>query len=506
MYVWGVAKRQGNGLWLRHRWFESSHPSQIEFLTSGGYPACFLSVQEWGECVKDLGVLVMAAGKGTRMRSALPKVLHPVLDRPMLDYLLRSAASCGAEATAVLVGSGGDQVEAHLKERFPEVEVLWQREQLGTAHAVLTAMSWWERFKTVVVLNGDLPMMRPESLRSLLERCRTEGPDCAVISFVARDPGAYGRVLRTESGVRVVEYRDASAEQRRMNEVNAGCYVFRTSALRGVIERIGNRNAQGEYYLPDALSLMAEEGRRVEAYPMPEAEMMGVNTQAELAHASALMRDRIAAFWMERGVRMTDPASAWIGPDVELAQDVVLMPNVQLWGCSRVGEGSFIGSGSILTNAVLGRGVTLAAHVLIEDSEMKDFSKAGPFVYIRDGCCLAERAFAGKFVEMKKTTVGQGSKVPHLSYLGDATLGLGVNIGAGTITCNYDGREKHPTKIGDHCFVGSDTMFVAPVTMGNGAATAAGSVITEPVPDGALGVGRARQRNIDGWASRRAKD
>lgn len=238
---------------------------------------------------------------------------------------------------------------------------------------------------------------------------------------------------------------------------------------------------------------------------MPQEEMTGVNTQAELVEVTARMRERILVEWMERGVRLMDPSSAWIGPKVELSPDVVLMPNVQIWGRSRVGEGSVIGSGSILTNAILGKGVTLVANAIIEDSELGDFAKAGPFVYIREGCLLEERSFAGKFVELKKTTVGKGSKVPHLSYLGDATLGANVNIGAGTITCNYDGRDKHPTAIGDDCFVGSDTMFVAPVTLEKGSATAAGSVITQSVPEGALGVGRARQRNVDGWALRKTQ-
>ena len=452
--------------------------------------------------MKGFGVLIMAAGKGTRMKSPLPKVLHPILDRPMLDYVLRAALSCGADETAVLVGAGGEQTAEHLK-GFPSVKVLWQREQLGTGHAVRSAREWWQNLEALVVLNGDLPLLRPEGLRTLMERFQAEGPDCALLSFAARDPGAYGRVIRSEGGVRVVEFKDASEEERRIREVNAGCYAFRVKALGQVIGRIGNANAQGEYYLPDVLPLMAEDGMKVEAYPMPEEDLMGVNSQAELAEVTAVMRRRVLEGWMERGVRVMDPATAWVGPDVELAPDVVLMPNVQIWGRSRVGEGSVIGSGSILTNAVLGRSVTLVANAVIEDSELCDFAKAGPFVYIREGSRLEEHAFAGKFVELKKTVVGRGSKVPHLSYMGDATLGAGVNIGAGTITCNYDGRDKHPTKIGDGCFVGSDTMFVAPVVLADGAATAAGSVITESVPEGALGVGRARQRNIDGWARRK---
>ena len=460
------------------------------------------------------GVLIMAAGKGTRMRTALPKVLQPLLDRPMLDYLLRSVLSSdaqvhvpqnGVKSVAVLVGSGGEQVEEHLAKDFQgSLKILWQKEQLGTGHAVRVAQDWWGDFETLLVLNGDLPLLSVESLNAFMGRFNEDQPDCAILSFVARNPAAYGRVIHSsQNGVRVVEFKDATEEQRQVREVNAGCYAFNVTSLQAVIGKITNDNAQKEYYLPDALKLMAEAGMRVEAYPMPEEDLSGVNTQSELAAATAVMRRRILERWMNCGVRVMDPATAWVGPDVELAPGVVLMPNVQLWGHSRVGEGTVIGSGSILTNAVLGRNVTLVANVVIENSELCDFAKAGPFVYIREGSRLEERAFAGKFVELKKTVVGRGSKVPHLSYMGDATLGEGVNIGAGTITCNYDGRNKHPTKIGDGCFVGSDTMFVAPVVMEDGAATAAGSVITESVPEGALGVGRARQRNIDGWFRRK---
>lgn len=449
-----------------------------------------------------LGVLVMAAGKGTRMRSELPKVLHPILDMPMLGHLLRSLLGCGAEEVAVLVGSGGEQVEAYLR-TFPDVKVLWQREQLGTGHAVKVARGWWEGFDTLLVLNGDLPLLRPETLRAVLDRCSREPVSCTLLSFEAQDPDGYGRVIHVPGGVRIVEHKDASAAEREVREVNAGCYVFDVEALARVIDRIGNDNAQGEYYLPDAVSLMQAEEMPVRAVRMPEEEMMGVNTQAELAGVTKVMRDRILLNWMERGVRMLDPSAVWIGPEVELSPGVHVAPNVQIWGKTRVGEGCFIGPGCILTDALLGRGVVLTANVIVEASELCDGAKAGPFAYIREGSCLEECSFAGKFVELKRTTVGRNSKVPHLTYLGDARLGKHVNIGAGTITCNYDGRDKHPTTIGDRCFVGSDTMFVAPAEMGDDASTAAGSVITNPIPEGALGVGRSRQRNIEGWALRR---
>jgi bifunctional UDP-N-acetylglucosamine pyrophosphorylase/glucosamine-1-phosphate N-acetyltransferase len=300
-----------------------------------------------------------------------------------------------------------------------------------------------------------------------------------------------------------VEHKDAAPEQRRIREVNAGCYLFETKALSRVIGRLKNDNAQGEYYLPDAVGLMNGEGLKTQALIAEERELLGVNTQAELAAAAVSVRDALVLAWMERGVRVTDPSAVWIGPDAEFGPDVSLMPGAQVWGNSSVGEGSVIGPYCVLQNARLGRRVRLAAHVIVEDSELCDDARAGPFAYIREGSLLREGAFAGKFVELKKTSVGKGSKVPHLSYLGDAALGEGVNIGAGSVTCNYDGRNKFPTKIGDRCFVGSDTMMVAPVTLGDDSMTAAGSTITADVPAGALGVGRTRQRNIENWALRK---
>jgi len=270
-----------------------------------------------------------------------------------------------------------------------------------------------------------------------------------------------------------------------------------------VIGRLKNENAQGEYYLPDVVALINEEGLGVRAMTANEGEAWGINTQAELAEMTRRMRDHIVQNWMARGVQVMDPSAVWIGPDAELAPGVSLMPGVQIWGRSVIGEGSEIGPYCVLRNTVLGREVKLVANVIAEDSEFCDGAKAGPFTYIREHSVLKERSFAGRFVELKKTSVGKGSKVPHLSYMGDATLGEKVNIGAGSITCNYDGKNKFQTKIGDRCFVGSDTMMVAPVVLGDDSATAAGSTITSDVPEGALAVARARQSNVEGWVFRK---
>ena len=453
--------------------------------------------------MNNLCVLIMAAGKGTRMKSAVPKVLQPILDRPIIDYVISNALKAGTapENIGVLVGSGGEQVEAHISQQFPSVNVLWQHEQLGTGHAVKSARQWWSRYKSLVVLNGDVPLLKPESLNELASCC--EGFDCTVISFIADYPNQYGRIIRSSDSVSIVEYKDASEEQRKILEVNAGCYAFKVKALDDVIDSITNNNVQHEYYLPDALGLMNAKGMKTGAFTLPEEEMQGVNTQAELAHVTGVMHERILARLMNDGVRIIDPASVYVGADVEIERDVVLMPGVQIFGSSRIGEGSVVGTGSVLTNAVLGRNVKITAYAVIEDSELKDGAKVGAFVYIRGGSCLESGAYAGKFVELKNAHIGEGSKVPHLSYMGDAELGHGVNIGAGSITCNYDGEHKNKTRIGNNCFVGSNTMFVAPVEIEDGAATAAGSVITRAVPENSLGVGRARQTNIADWSLRK---
>lgn len=454
--------------------------------------------------MSSLCVLIMAAGKGTRMKSATPKVLQPILDRPIIDYVLRSVFEAGIEPgdVGVLVGSGGEAVERHLRENFPsELNVLWQHEQLGTGHAVKSARGFWERYDDLIVLNGDVPLIKPDSLKKFLSgSC---GNDCTVISFNAKDAKQYGRIIREENKIRIVEFKDASDVQKKISEVNAGCYAFKVKSLEKVIDLIKNNNAQKEYYLPDALYLMNEKDMRTGAFIFPEEEMQGINNHAELAQAGNVMRERILRKWLDAGVRMVNPDSVYISPDAKLSAGVVIMPNVQIWGKTEIGENSYIGSGSILTNAKIGANVNVIAYAVIENSELKNNSKAGPFCYIRENSCLEEKAFAGKFVELKNSKIGENSKVPHLSYMGDATLGHDVNIGAGSITCNYDGEHKNKTFIGDNCFVGSDTMFVAPVELADGAATAAGSVITQAVPENSLGVGRARQTNIKDWSLKR---
>lgn len=341
-----------------------------------------------------------------------------------------------------------------------------------------------------------MPLIKPSSIEDLI----AQNSDCTVVTFETEFPGSYGRILRENNKVKIIEFKDATEEQRRIKEVNAGCYAFDVKSLEKILPSIKNNNAQNEYYITDALGLMNENNLCTGALILSEQEMQGINTQYELSQVCNKMRKRIINHWLNEGVRMIDTNSVYISPDSVLERDVTLMPNIQIWGKSKISKGAYIGSGSIIKNSLIGQNVEIVAYAVIENSELKDNSKAGPFCYIRENSCLEEKSFAGKFVELKNSKIGENSKVPHLSYMGDTTLGHDVNIGAGSITCNYDGKHKNKTFIGDNCFVGSNTMFVAPVELKNGSATAAGSVITKDVPENSLGVGRARQTNIADWS------
>lgn len=449
-------------------------------------------------------VLILAAGKGTRMHSETPKVLHKILEEPILYYPLDAVSRTGISNVAVVVGSGGELVEQWLSVGFPEVKAIWQREQLGTGHAVKLARQWWENYENVIILPGDSPLITAETLNSFIGRHAESGNKCSVLSFDIDDPTGYGRIIRYGLSARIVEQRDATPEEAKCREVNSGIYVFDTDALSAVIDDLSCENSQKEYYLPDTLALISENGGKTDAINMNcSDELLGINDHRQLSEAAAIMQERILYGLMARGVRCADPRSTWVGPKVSVGRGVTLEPNVQVWGASVIGADCQIGSFTVLRNVNLAEGVTIAGSVRINDSAVGAGASIGPFVFIRDGAVLSENVHVGRFVEIKKSRVGDNSKVPHLSYIGDAEIGKGTNIGAGTITCNYDGDKKHCTIIGDNCFVGSNTMFVAPVKLGDNSTTGAGSVITADVPSGALGVSRAVQRNIDGWAERR---
>lgn len=449
-------------------------------------------------------VLILAAGKGTRMHSDTPKVLHKILEEPILYYPLDAVSGTGIANVAVVVGSGGELVEQWLSVEFPEVKAIWQREQLGTGHAVKLAQQWWENYENVVILPGDSPLITAETLNSLIGRHAESGNKCSALSFDIDDPTGYGRIIRYGLSARIVEQRDATPEEAKCREVNSGIYVFDTNALSAVIDNLNCENSQQEYYLPDTLSLISENGGKTDAIKMNcSDELLGINDHRQLSEAATIMQERILNGLMARGVRCADPRSAWVGPKVSVSGGVTLEPNVQIWGSSSIGADCQIGSFTVLRNVSLAERVTIVGSVRINDSVVGADVSIGPFVFIREGTVLSENVHVGRFVEIKKSRVGDNSKIPHLSYIGDTEIGKGTNIGAGTITCNYDGEKKHRTIIGDNCFVGSDTMLVAPVKLGDNSTTGAGSVITADVPGGALGVSRAVQRNIDGWAERR---
>lgn len=453
-----------------------------------------------------MGALILAAGKGTRMKGSVPKVLQPVLGEPVLSYVVEAVKKAGIEHIAVVVGHGGHEVAAYLERHYKEVSVVWQKEQLGTGHAVQVARSWWCSLDSLLVLCGDTPLVEPSMIEAFVRDVSAVSAACGLVSFPASDPSGYGRVFSESEEVFVVEEKDATPEQRRCAEVNSGIYLFRSSCLHEALGSLTTANAQGEYYLPDVVGWCSRKGLGSRAFSWPvEADMLGINDPVQLAQAGEIMRDRLLRRWMlEKGLKCMDMRSVWIGPRVSFGEDVFLEGNVRIYGETLLGDRCSVGTGCVISNSRMEEECRLNPYVVLEESFLSRKASLGPFAYVRGGSRIGEGAFVGKFVEIKKSSLGPGSKVPHLSYMGDASIGRGTNVGAGCITCNYDGKNKHPTSIGSNCFIGSDTMLVAPVKIGDNAATAAGSVITSEVPEGALGVARARQKNIEGWHQRKA--
>ncbi|MDI6830668.1 MAG: bifunctional UDP-N-acetylglucosamine diphosphorylase/glucosamine-1-phosphate N-acetyltransferase GlmU [Actinomycetota bacterium] len=454
--------------------------------------------------------LVLAAGEGTRMRSATPKVLHRVCGRSMLSWVLDTLedlqGSGHVDGVAVVIGNGADRVREEVGERGICVV---QEERLGTGHAVMVAAPVVDAHDAdeVLVLTADSPLLTARTLRGLCEVQGEVGAAVTMLGAVLEDPTGYGRILRDAAGAvtGIVEESEADPGQKSIKEVNTSTYVFRWSDLREVLPRLGNDNTKGEFFLTDAVELLIGEGGKAAVYVTPDArEALGVNSRAHLAEAQAVMRERINRHWMEEGVTMEDPSTVYIDAEVTIGADTLLRPMVILEGKTSVGSGCRLGPNVRIADSRLGDGVTVE-QATVRECELEEGVSVGPFASLRPGSVFRAGSKAGTFVETKKTEVGRGSKIPHLSYMGDARIGEDVNVGAGSITCNYDGREKHPTVIEDGAFIGSDTMFIAPVRIGRGAVTGAGSAITVDVPDGALGVERSRQRNIEGYR-RKAKE
>ena len=454
---------------------------------------------------QEVHVVVLAAGQGTRMKSRLPKVLHGLAGRPLIEHVLRTAEAISPSTVTLVIGHGADSVRSTIGTR-PNMGFVVQEPQLGTAHALQQAEPRLAgRQGTVVLLSGDVPLLRGATLRRLVEAHQGAGAAATVVTAVVERPYGYGRIVRTKGRIaRIVEERDASPEVRQIREINGGIYAFDLAPLFDALRGIASQNAQGEFYLTDLIAIYRRRKLPVETLVVDNAqEIRGINSRTELAEVSRIVRQTKNEELMAAGVTIIDPATTYIDPDVEIGADTVIHPGVAIEGQSRIGAACEIHSHVRIVDSEIADKSVILNFCLIIGSRIAESASVGPFAHLRPQSVVGERAKIGNFVELKKTTMGAGSKANHLTYLGDATIGERVNVGAGTITCNYDGTKKYPTIIEDGAFIGSDTQLIAPVRVGKGAYVAAGSSITEDVPDGALGIARGRQANVDGWVERR---
>ena len=449
--------------------------------------------------------IVLAAGEGTRMKSTTSKVLHTIAGRTIVGHVLAALAPLNSKNLRVVVGSHRESVEAHVKKIAPSATTVFQAERNGTGHAVQLALEGVKAQGNILILAGDTPLLTSFTLKEFLEAHIETGNDVSVLTAQLPDPTGYGRIIRDEFGAiqRIVEQRDATEEEQEIDEINTGVYLFKAEALVNSIHKISNNNSQGELYLTDVIALIKSESNKAGAILSNDyTETLGINDRSQLAECAAIMRDRINDAHMRAGISIIDPTTTWIDASVTIEPNATIHPGSWLQGTTTVAKDSVIGPRTTLKNVSVG----FCASVIeshCTDSTIGENANVGPFSFLRPGSVLADGAKVGAYVEVKNSTIGAGSKVPHLSYVGDATIGTGSNIGAATIFVNYDGVEKHQTVVGNHVRIGSDSMLVAPVTIGDGAYTAAGSVITEDVPAGSIAVARAKQRNILGWVLRK---
>lgn len=477
--------------------------------------------------IPGLGVIVMAAGLGKRMKSTQVKVLHHVAGQPMVLYAVDVALQLAGHRIAVVVGHQSDKVrhviETGIAGRLgsKSVSIVEQAEQLGTGHAVLQSRPSFclgdeARPTNYLILNGDTPLLKEETARELLRAHQSQSATVTILTAMLDDPSGYGRVIRRESGesqqseiassdvLKIVEDRDATSVERATKEINVGTYVVSGDFLFEALDKLEPRNAQNEYYLTDIVRMAVDQERRVAAVTLQDPdEGLGVNTRQQLAAAEQVVRQQIREHWLDAGVTMRDPGSVWVDAGVIIGRDTVLYPHVSLEGKTSIGEGTTIRSGVRITDCVIGNNVEILDHCVLRQSQVDDEAHLGPFAHLRPGAIVRRKAKVGNFVEMKKAELGEGSKASHLTYLGDAKIGKGVNIGAGTIIVNYDGVNKHQTVIEDHAFVGSDTQLIAPVTIGRGAFIPAGTTVTQNVPADSLAISRVPQVNRVGWAAKR---
>jgi bifunctional UDP-N-acetylglucosamine pyrophosphorylase/glucosamine-1-phosphate N-acetyltransferase len=455
--------------------------------------------------LENIVTVILAAGKGTRMKSDLVKVLHPLLGVPMLSYPIElSLNGIRSEKTIVVVGYQADQI----KERFknPQIHFVLQKEQLGTGHAVLQTMPFLQTFHgTVLILCGDVPLVRTETLHSFIETFEENEVILSVLTAVVKDPFGYGRIIRSVKGwlEKIVEEKDASEEERMIREINTGIYCVKAPFLIEGLREIGKENAQGEYYLTDLVEIARKNGLRCSAHIVPDPiEVMGINTRVDLAMANEVLGQEKLKELMLSGVTIVDPKTTYVDRIVEVGKDSIIYPNCHLQGITKIGERCLLEPNIKISDSILGNDVTIRSNSVISESQIEEGAIIGPFAHLRPLSEIKKKAKIGNFVEVKKSVIGKGTKANHLAYIGDSFLGEGVNIGAGTIFCNYDGFVKHQTIVGDRVFVGSNVELVAPVKVGSGSLIGAGTTVTKDVPEGALAVSRVKQRNIKGWSEK----
>jgi bifunctional UDP-N-acetylglucosamine pyrophosphorylase/glucosamine-1-phosphate N-acetyltransferase len=449
--------------------------------------------------------IVLAAGKGTRMKSDLVKVLHPLLGVPMLSYPVElSLNDIKAEKTILVVGYQADKIKEKFKD--PRIHFVLQEEQLGTGHAVLQALPLLQSFNgTVLILCGDVPLVKMETLRSFIDTFWRNESNLSVLTAVVENPSGYGRIIRGPTGwlERIVEEKDSSEDEKLIREINTGIFCIKAPFLIDGLKEIGQENAQGEYYLTDLVEIGRKRGMRCSAHMVADpTEVMGINTRADLAVASEVLRQEKVMDLMLSGVTIIDPKTAYVDKTVEIGKDTIVHPNCVLQGKTKIGERCVIESNARIIDSLIGDEVLVRTNSVITESKIDDGASIGPFAHLRPLTEIKTKAKIGNFVEVKKSVIGRGTKANHLTYIGDSLVGEEVNVGAGTIVCNYDGFEKHQTIIGDRVFVGSNVELVAPVKVGSKASIGAGSTITKNVPEGALAISRVKQKNIKGWSKK----
>ncbi|MFC8007330.1 bifunctional UDP-N-acetylglucosamine diphosphorylase/glucosamine-1-phosphate N-acetyltransferase GlmU [Streptomyces olivaceus] len=458
--------------------------------------------------IRPAAVVVLAAGEGTRMKSATPKVLHELCGRSLVGHVLAAAGELDPENLVAVVGHAREKVTEHLAEIAPDLRTAVQEQQNGTGHAVRVGLEVLGGAVdgTVVVVCGDTPLLTGETLRALAATHSADGNAVTVLTAEVPDATGYGRIVRDGASgavTAIVEHKDASESQRAVREINSGVFAFDGRLLAEALGKVRTDNSQGEEYLTDVLSILREAGHRVGASVAGDhREIAGINNRVQLAEARRILNDRLLTRAMLAGVTVVDPATTWVDVSVTFEQDVVLHPGTQLHGATHLAEGCEVGPNSRLTDTRVGAGARVDNTVAVK-ADVGPEAGVGPYAYLRPGSRLGRKSKVGTYVETKNASLGEGTKVPHLSYVGDATIGEYTNIGAASVFVNYDGQDKHHTTVGSHCRTGSDNMFVAPVTVGDGSYTAAGSVITKDVPPGSLAVARGQQRNIEGWVARK---